>query len=74
MPVSVCYDLTFEEATGSGDFSFWKFLKLWIGLRGSGGSARVDLDQPFSVKELIKTINPENEAINCDSFIYSHLR
>jgi len=72
VPVSVTYDVSFEELTGSTHFSLWNLLRAWLGLGRSGGFARVDFDQPMSVKELMKNSNADVEANG--SFIYRHLR
>ena len=74
--MSVSYDLTYEEITGFETFSFWKLFKLWIGLdSGSRGSVRVDVDQPFSVKEFVQTWKRKNESdTNHETFLLNHLK
>jgi hypothetical protein len=59
------------------NLSLWKIFKIWLGLEpGRGkGSARMDIEQPFSVKEFVQTwMKKNNNPENNSQILLDHLK
>lgn len=79
VPVSLSYDLTLEEITGTETLSFWKLFKVWMGFEPTiGGIVRVDIDQPFSIREFIQTWSQKQDSnlpeLRHESTLIEHLK
>ena len=79
VPVTLSYDLTLEELTDIQTFSFWKVFKIWMGFEpATGGLVRLDIDQPFSLREFIQTWSQKQNSdlpeLRHESTLTEHLK
>ena len=79
VPVTLSYDLTLEEGADIETFSFWKLFKIWMGFEpATGGLVRLDIDQPFSLREFVGTWSQKQASglpeLRHESTLTEHLK